>query len=282
MIDKKENTFEKIYKLPLDDETWSYLLQKFKDSHPQSEVYLSNLSRSESDSDLNHLSTRVLTDISVYESNDILLFSTFPKKPLFVNGMVLEDKVKLVQNFLNRLQYNHLGVYFFDVKTKRPVYRLAELAKDIIRNPMPIKCLEAVIVSIFLTSSIESLLRFSIRFKSRFQNKVHRHIVLGLYWCSQSCFGAIGLSRRSNLMDKPFKYKKLSDLIFDYRASYSECYHCLTKVKLSSIITSNMQSSDQINWNYYAVPMLKTNDENIVKSLEMYSRELRKSSYIKH
>ena len=267
---KSENT----YKLPLDEESWRCLLQKFKDSHPKSEIYLSNSSRSS----INCFSSSLSTNVSLDKENNTDIVP-LPKKPVFVDGMTLEEKIKLVQCFLNKLQYNHLGIQFFNVKTRRPVYRLAELARDIIKNPLPIKCLEAVIVAIYLTSSIDSLQRFAIRFKSRFQNKVHRHIVLGLYWHSQSFFGAIGLSRRSNLMDKPMKYKSLSDLIFDYRASYSECYHCLTKVKLSSAITSNMQSSDQINWSYYAIPMFKTSEEDIIKSLGIYTRELRKSRW---
>ena len=50
-----------------------------------------------------------------------------------------------------------------------------------IEYSLPIKCLEAVILSIFLTNELNSLERFSIGFKTVSNGNVHRHVVLGIY-----------------------------------------------------------------------------------------------------
>lgn len=79
-------------------------------------------------------------------------------------------KLEAVQQYLNALQYNHTGTQFFSVNKRRPVARLMETAKEIIRESLPIKCLEAVVVAIFLTMPLDALHRFTISFKSEFGN----------------------------------------------------------------------------------------------------------------
>ena len=66
----------------------------------------------------------------------------------------------------------------------RSLTRLYQVAKDIMRNPLPIKCLEAVAVALYLTAPIQQIQRFSIRFKSQYGKTIHRHIVLGTPWLS--------------------------------------------------------------------------------------------------
>ena len=46
----------------------------------------------------------------------------------------------------------------------------------------------------------------------------HRHIVLALK--HEDNWGAIGISRRHNLMDKTIEFKSLAELICDYELSY--------------------------------------------------------------
>ncbi len=79
-----------------------------------------------------------------------------------------------------------------------------ESAKEIVRESLPIKCLEAVVLSLYLTSPLTTLQRFAIGFKSKFGGLHYHHIVLGVYW--GSVYGALGMSRRSTLMYKPFSY----------------------------------------------------------------------------
>lgn len=80
-----------------------------------------------------------------------------------------------------------------------------EVAKEIIQESLPIKCLEAVILSLYLTSPMLNTQRMTVGFKSKFDGMYFRHVVLvvqhgGLY-------GALGLSRRKELMYKPLVFK---------------------------------------------------------------------------
>ena len=80
-----------------------------------------------------------------------------------------------------------------------------ESAKEMIAESLPIKCLEAVILSLYLTAPLTNIQRFTISFKSHFNGLYYRHVVLGI--SSNSSYGAIGMSRRKNLMYKPLEYK---------------------------------------------------------------------------
>lgn len=57
----------------------------------------------------------------------------------------------------------------------------------------------------YLTNTITNVERFPIGFKSMFDGRKYYHIVLGLYYNGK--FGAIGISRRKDLMDKPIVFR---------------------------------------------------------------------------
>ena len=80
-----------------------------------------------------------------------------------------------------------------------------EIAREIIREALPIKCLEAVILSLYLTNGMTSVDRFPISFKTVFNGTTFRHVVLGIY--NYGRYGALGMSRRSDLMYKPLEFK---------------------------------------------------------------------------
>lgn len=69
------------------------------------------------------------------------------------------------------------------------------------------------IISSYLTNSLQSVDRFPISFRSIFRGNVYRHIVLGLHISGR--YGAVGLSRRDDLMYKPLKYTVSSHLTLD-------------------------------------------------------------------
>lgn len=61
-----------------------------------------------------------------------------------------------------------------------------------------------IIVWRYLTNSLTSVDRFPISFRSTMKGNVYRHVVLGLHYNGR--YGALGLSRRDDLMYKPFIY----------------------------------------------------------------------------
>ena len=104
-----------------------------------------------------------------------------------------------------------------------------------VRESLPIKCMEAVILGIYLTNGIPGLGRFPINFKSEVDEvsllkgrKFYYHVVLGLTYKGK--FGALGLSRRRTLMYKPLEYSSLHNLVEDYEQAYTNCGHDLVKV----------------------------------------------------
>lgn len=120
------------------------------------------------------------------------------------------------------IRYNHTGTQFFDIKKYRSLSWLMETAKEMIRVSLPIKCLEAFILSLYpidinaqtirvlimfryFTAPLNQLQRFAISFKSVSDNHVYRHVVMGIYHANQ--FGALGLSRKKDLMNKPLEAK---------------------------------------------------------------------------
>ena len=150
-------------------------------------------------------------------------------------GAKVIEYIARLQNYMNRLSYNHTGTQLFDIKPHSSMISLMETAKAMVRESLPIKCMEAVILAIYLTNGIPGLGRFPINFKSEVEEvsllkgrKYFYHVVLGLAYKGK--FGAVGLSRRSTLMDKPLEFTSLYSMIQDFKNAYSQCGHTVLKV----------------------------------------------------
>lgn len=95
---------------------------------------------------------------------------------------------------------------------------LLKTAKDMIQMSMPIKCLEAVILAIHLTNEVQSLERFTLTFKSQQNGLTYYHTVLGLFYRGR--YGAIGLSRKDDLMSRPIEFEDLSAMLLSFNEAY--------------------------------------------------------------
>ncbi|XP_073465651.1 tubulinyl-Tyr carboxypeptidase 1 [Aquarana catesbeiana] len=196
-----------------------------------------------------------------------------PVVPVFSVGSTVSEKVEAVQRYIRELQYNHTGTQFFEIKKTRPLTGLMDLAKEMTKEALPIKCLEAVILAIYLTNSISTLERFPISFKTQFSGGCFRHIVLGLY-CN-GYFGAVGISRREDLMYKPLHYRTLSDLLMDFQEAYTRCWHTLRKVKIGPFVSHDPHSVEQIDWKHSVLDVQELSAEGLRRELERHSREMR-------
>jgi hypothetical protein len=134
---------------------------------------------------------------------------------------------------------------------------------------LPIKCFEAFLIAIYLTTGILGLERFNISFKTRFNSIVYRHIVLGVKYGPN--YGALGLSRRTDLAYKALngKYDRLSTLVDDYLKAYKNYGHTVLRVKIGLPIIHDLKSFLTINWK--AIVILPNKTERID-----YERELDK------
>nr|XP_058929425.1 tubulinyl-Tyr carboxypeptidase 2 isoform X6 [Kogia breviceps] len=187
--------------------------------------------------------------------------------------MTIPDWLQAIQNYMKTLQYNHTGTQFFEIRKMRPLSGLMETAKEMTRESLPIKCLEAVILGIYLTNGQPSIERFPISFKTYFSGNYFHHVVLGIY-CSGR-YGSLGMSRRAELMDKPLTFRTLSDLIFDFEDSYKKYLHTVKKVKIGLYVPHEPHSFQPIEWKQLVLNVSKMLRADIRKELEKYARDMR-------
>ncbi|CAH8442750.1 unnamed protein product [Schistosoma intercalatum] len=219
-----------------------------------------------------------ITDL--YESSEDHVISKMPLPEFRVDKIeTAEMFLSKVQNYLNSLEYNYTGMQFFQINRGASIVRLEEVVKMIMLASLPIKCLEATILAIFLTQGQEYLKRFTISFVSEFNGKIFRHVVLGIY--SSGLFGALGLSRRENLMYKPLNFPSLSLLINNYTEAYHGHHHKLLRVKIGLPISHRPYMLEKIQWKGILIPFNKGyTKKDINNILDHYSRFLRGSTNV--
>ncbi|KAM9294335.1 tubulinyl-Tyr carboxypeptidase 1 [Gastrophryne carolinensis] len=236
--------------LPIDQPTWERMWSHVARTHPQGEKLVQRI--------------RSATDLPRVP---------IPAVPALSTGSSVPERVEAVQKYICELQYNHTGTQFFEIKKTRPLTGLMDLAKEMTKEALPIKCLEAVILAIYLTNNISGLERFPISFKTQFSGGCFRHIVLGLHW--NGLFGALGISRREDLMYKPLSYRTLSELLRDFQEAYSRCWHSLRKIKLGPFVSHDPHSVEQIDWKQSVLDAGELSAEGLRRELERHSRDMR-------
>ncbi|XP_077442946.1 tubulinyl-Tyr carboxypeptidase 2 [Stigmatopora argus] len=196
-----------------------------------------------------------------------------PPLPTFKPAMSVPDWLLVVQNFMKGLQYNHTGMQFFEIKKNRPLCGLMETAREMVRESLPIKCLEAVILGIYLTNGLTSLERFPISFKTQFSGHCFHHVVLGVYWKGR--YGSLGMSRRADLMDKPLGHRTLGELVADFECSYKRYQHSLKKVKIGLYVPHDPHVCQPVEWKYLVLNAAKMAAPEVRRQLEKHGRDMR-------
>ncbi|GFO48193.1 vasohibin-2 [Plakobranchus ocellatus] len=239
---------------PIDDHTWDRMWEHAAKIHPEGPDMVRNI-RNKSN----------LPQIPV------------PQAPLtFGASLTVQERLKKVQDYMNELQYNHTGTQFYEIRKNRPISGLMESAREMIREALPIKCLEAVILGIFLTNGMMGVERFTLSFKTVFNGHTHRHVVLGISYGGH--YGALGMSRRKDLMYKPLEFKSLADLIYDYEHCYKQYWHEVKKVKVGLPIIHDQHSYEVINWKALMVTMNKASKKEIARDLDGHARRMKSLS----
>ena len=133
------------------------------------------------------------------------------------------DKLQQIQTYIEEFEYNYSGKPFLKLNKAGGAKHLQTSALELIRMALPIQCVEALFIGCWLSKDMHAVDRLPLSFKSIFQGNVHRHIVMAIR--CEGKWGAIGISRRSNLMDKPIVYNSLIMLIKEYEMSYVSLNH---------------------------------------------------------
>ncbi|XP_074472579.1 tubulinyl-Tyr carboxypeptidase 2 [Sebastes fasciatus] len=150
---------------------------------------------------------------------------------------------------------------------------LMETAREMIRESLPIKCLEAVILGIYLTNGLTSLERFPISFKTQFSGHCFHHVVLGVY-CNGR-YGSLGMSRRQDLMDKPLTHRTLGELVAEFESSYKRYQHTLKKVKIGLYVPHDPHVFQPIEWKHLVLNAARLGPQEMRKELEKHGRDMR-------
>jgi len=141
----------------------------------------------------------------------------YPMLPNLSTPGPMAAKVQAVQAYIEKLSYNFTGVNYFDVRKQRPMGRIMETARDVTRQALPIKCVEAVFLATYLTQGLRDLERVAVSFKSTVDGQTYKHIILALKHNSK--WGSVGLSRRRELYFKEPIYHSLADLVLEFKRS---------------------------------------------------------------
>lgn len=115
--------------------------------------------------------------------------------------------------------------------------------------------------------------RFPLSFKSQFSGNHFHHIVLGVH--SGGRFGALGMSRREDLMFKPLEFRTLLDLVQEFEGAYRGYWHTLRKVKIGQYVSHDPHSVEQIEWKHSILDVDKLTKEELRKELERHTRDMR-------
>ncbi|OAE33039.1 hypothetical protein AXG93_1913s1410 [Marchantia polymorpha subsp. ruderalis] len=102
--------------------------------------------------------------------------------------------------------------------------------KQIIYSPQPIKCVEAVFLALYLTAGIPDCDRTPLGFKTSLNGQVFQHIVLLVQYGGK--FGAFGISRQADLMNKDLTFNSISDIVGNYKAAYEASGHTILKIRV--------------------------------------------------
>ncbi|KAM3594122.1 uncharacterized protein V6R79_002696 [Siganus canaliculatus] len=125
----------------------------------------------------------------------------------------------------------------------------------------------------YLTNNMPGVERFPLSFQSHFSGNHFHHIVLGVH--SGGRFGALGISRREDLMFKPLELRSLMDLVQEFEGAYRSYWHTLRKVRIGQYVSHDPHSVEQIEWKHSVLDLEKLSKEELRKELERHTRDMR-------
>ena len=189
-------------------------------------------------------------------------------------------QLQTLQTYIESFEYNFLPTTFFNKCKYRPLPRILETAKEVMRVSLPIRCLEAVYLGIALTQGQKMFQRFPLTFKTSFNREVCRHIVLALRVCRPvekkksdtdgECWGALGLSRKRDLMFKALIPQGLKELIGDFIEKYEGHGHKVLNVKIGLPVDHVAGAAYVPCWRFLDLQLKLINEEDKEKVLENF------------
>ncbi|EFC45905.1 predicted protein [Naegleria gruberi] len=196
-----------------------------------------------------------------------------PKYPnLSDKNQSMFTKLLKIQNFISAFEYNYIEQHFFDITRLRPLKSIIQTAKEVVSDCLPIRCVEGTFLSLFCTQDFEDVDRFSVFFQTTMTQRVYRHIVCVVRFKGR--FGALGLSRKSDLFYKPLMYFKISEILREYVLSYSKYGHSVQLIYVSLPISHDSSSKDIPVWNFLKLDFEKHEIDTLMDKADKYMGEV--------
>jgi len=164
----------------------------------------------------------------------------------------LSDQKKIVKlnKYIKKFKYNFTSetIHLSPAHVKRlTLLDLFDTAQRVISKNLPIKCMEAVCLGLYLTHDLQKIIRVPLRFRSSDQRgDTFWHIVLMVR--VKKIYGAIGISRHPDLGAKPLIYKTVLSLLLSYIQTYDSIGHTLNFISLGLNPTMNEVSNEEVHW----------------------------------
>ena len=111
----------------------------------------------------------------------------------------IPKRIKQIQRFILQFQYNHTGVVFYATKRNRGMKHVVYTAKLIMKEALPIQCVQAVFLGVHLTNGLKS-----VRLDSCLQTeRLHLHLIYlstcdGFFSCLEYLYASSPESARAN------------------------------------------------------------------------------------
>lgn len=189
-------------------------------------------------------------------------------------ALSVKQKVTAIQKFISSFQYNYSGTPFVRMQKNRGMSHISSCAKQIIATALPIQCVEAVFLGCFLTADLKEVDRIPLSFKSRMNGHTYRHIVLAIRY--EKRWGAIGISRRANLMHKDIRFDSLLEMVDHYQRSYEACYHRVLMIYVGLPFSHDVFSDMPIKWKIMRLSCRPDDRKELESTLSSYTHNMAK------
>eukprot|EP00761_Pharyngomonas_kirbyi_P010264 gb/GECH01010283.1/.p1 GENE.gb/GECH01010283.1/~~gb/GECH01010283.1/.p1 ORF type:complete len:299 (+),score=52.23 gb/GECH01010283.1/:1-897(+) len=199
-----------------------------------------------------------------------------PTPPSLPRRLPMQERLRRIQNYICAFQYNYLDERFFDVRQHaRPLNRILTVARTIIDDPYPIRCVEGAFLALYLTQSFPRLDRIPVCFRSVVSHHSYRHVVLAVRHGDR--FGSVGLSRKEELYYKPLVFQTLSDLIADFKAAYEKNGHVLASVTVGLPLSHDSTSGEPVCWKLPAYSILRHGWDAVARAIDRTVSQYRRA-----
>eukprot|EP00742_Colponemidia_sp_Colp-10_P005909 GILJ01006320.1.p1 GENE.GILJ01006320.1~~GILJ01006320.1.p1 ORF type:complete len:386 (+),score=54.41 GILJ01006320.1:44-1159(+) len=213
-------------------------------------------------------------EVQNLQKNKALIRPPRPTLPVLKPSMSMRQKIHIYQQFIESFEYNYTGRNYFRLHKDRGIKSVTNTSQQIIRDALPIKCLEATMLAIFLTHEFMDVDRFPVSFTSSVEGQKFQHIVLAVR--HQNTWGAMGLSRKQELMYKPLKFSSLGALMEEFKTCYEKCWHSLQKIKIGLPILHNAFSSEPVRWRILNLHIDRYEWDDCMDVLDRFAYEAQK------